>query len=104
MGVLHAASVTVGFGIFALRVHIGAQHLDCSKLVFADAPIEDLDGTRVGIKTPLARIGDDRDREGKLVIADNEHGAGVAFRFQIVALRVGGSEPLACGGVGDVVP
>jgi hypothetical protein len=65
-------------GIFVLCLNISLRDLNRRKLVPADAAPQDFIQSLLGVELPLARVVDERDREGPVIVAENERLRAVA--------------------------
>src|SRR3954447_22908721 len=63
-------------GILQLRLDVSTAHLKGVQFVGADPPEENLLPAGLGIEIPFARFVDDGNRQGPIVFANLENGAG----------------------------
>ncbi len=84
-----AKACRIECGIFVLRLDVSERDLDRGKLVAADAPPQDFIEPRLRVELPLAGIVDERDREGPVVVADDQRLRAVALELDRVLGIIG---------------
>ena len=87
-----AAGPQVLGGIFALGRDVGAAHFDDAELVAADAPIENLILTGLGVEAPAGVLANERDWQGPLVCADDQDCLAVTVALEFMRFIIGGNE------------
>ncbi len=102
--VLEAFSVMIDLTILALCIGIDAQDFDCGKLVPADTPVENFLFSSLSIEAPLSVFGYERQRKGKILMANIENGRPLTDLADFVRLVVGCNEAFAHIGIGDGIP
>src|ERR1019366_975650 len=90
--VVRGAAGPQAFGcIFALGPDIGAACFYDHELVAADAPIENLIRTSLGVEAPAGGLADQRNRKRPFVFADDQDCLAVAFELELECLIIGGN-------------
>ena len=84
-----------------MRLDIGETNLESGELVAADAPTQNLVESCFRVELPLAAPVDERNREGPVVVADDQGLCAVTFAFDRVLRVISRDELLPSALVGD---
>src|SRR3974390_1193402 len=89
--------------VFVLRIDIAKTDLKCIDLILADTASENLLATSRGIKAPHSFLADERNRERKILLSDDNDRFVVAFHGNLVLCVIGSEIFLTRRSIGYII-